>query len=234
METSILTVSIGPPDTPRRNMRFGPFHFSSDGYDSSIDNISTPIEKRIAYRAERRNNAVRTGLKHYPDTTDIFMVDSHFLLGETQLEQLVQRYRQLPRESGILGPVVWGYTSTTLSSWLVPKAQFYDAWSTPELRWCPRGWKPQNDILTRQEKVPLKGLYQVSSIGGIYIFPRKLWTLGVRYGVPQSLHGCEHNFFHNHSYYPKYIDFTVEFERDKRYSFSKCLRCSLGNWKRNH
>lgn len=233
METSILTVSIGPPDAPhRQKMPFGPLHYYSEGYEN-LDNVATPIEKRIAYRAERRNNAVATGLERYPDTTELFMVDSYYLLGETELERLVQRYRQLPREYAVLGPVIWGYTSTTISSWLKPHVCFYDAWSTPELRWCPKGWRPQNDILIGQEKVPLKGLYQVQSIGGCYIFPRKLWDMGVRYGVPADLHGCEHNYFHQ-NYLPKFIDFTVELERDKRYSLAHCIRCSLGNWKRHH
>ena len=159
------------------------------------------------------------------------MIDSFYLSQTTALEQLIRRYSELNIDA-CLGPAIWARLRTNLSQVIHPQARFYDAWSSPELRWCPHGWRPDHDILTSQEYVPLRGLYRVSSIGGCYLFPRHVWDKGARYSVPDDLHGCEHNGFHDSHRLRKYVDFETEMWRVKRYGLLHCARCSVGNWLR--
>lgn len=158
------------------------------------------------------------------------MVDSYYLDSPGSIKRLMQRHAEFP--DCAMGPVIWGAVRTNLSEVLHYRETFYDGWSTPELRWCPYGWNPETDILVRQEKVPLKGLYQVSSLGGCYIFPRQIWEDGIRYGVPHGVHGCEHNHFHSLHVLPKYVDFQTSLYRVKFYPLWKCARVSMGNWMR--
>ena len=109
---------------------------------------------RLQYRADRRNAAVTIALEKHPDTTDIMMIDS-FYLGETSaIASLIQRYSALKEQrDACLGPAIWGRMRTNLSQVIRPQVRFYDAWSSPELRWCPYGWQPHRDILTSQENI---------------------------------------------------------------------------------
>src|SRR6267143_734814 len=53
-----------------------------------------------------------------------------------------------------------------------------------------------------------------------------------RYGTPEDLHGCEHNWFCEHSDIPIFLDLNVKVWRKTRYSLLKCARCSISDWRR--
>ena len=196
-----------------------------------IDTQAHSLREKLQYRADRRNEAVKITLEKWPETTDLMMLDS-FYIGETRaLIELIETYRKL-ESPACLGPAIWARLRTTISQVFHSETRFYDAWATPELRWCPYGWRPEKDVLTSQEIMPVKGFYKVSSIGGCYLFPRSIWDKGTRFSVPEDLHGCEHNGFHASHNLPKYIDFNTEMFRVKAYSLAKCVRCSIGNWQR--
>ena len=203
------------------------YYHTRDWHD--IDREAAGLREKLEYRAQRRNVAVILALEQYPDTEHLMMIDS-FYLSQPGIGRLVKRYRQLA--DACLGPVVWGRMRVNLSQVLHSPIRFYDGWATPELRWCPYGWRPDKDMLTSQAELPLKGLYRVSSIAGCYLFPRSIWDKGARYEVPEDLHGCEQNGFHESHRLKKYVDFSVEFWRTKRYGLVHCARISLGNWLR--
>ncbi len=222
-----LIVSIGKEEPEYFDWPW--FYIHTENWHD-VDLPEVHIRDRIQYRANRRNEAVQIGLEKFPDAMRIMMVDSYYLGSLRALKALIKRHDNAPYTT--LGPVIWGSVRTNLSELFYKREMFYDGWSTPELRWCPFGWRPDKDVLVSQEQVPMKGLYQVSSIGGCYIFPRKIWDNGARYGVPFGVHGCEHNYFHQQYSWPKYVDFEVELFRLKSYPFVKLFKVSLGNWRR--
>jgi hypothetical protein len=220
-----------------------PYHFYCylDGW-KDVDR-SDP-QKYIEYTSSRRNAAVEKALEAHPETTDLMMVDSyyvgqfdgiHFRDQFLEISHLASDYylaKNSLSEPFILGAATWGKVRTRLLQYLRNKTDFYDKWADPCVRWMPRGWRPENDGLAARFTVPVKGFYRVHSVGGCYIFSRRLWDRGVRYGVPDDLHGCEHNYLCETSGAKVFLDLNAELWREKRYSFVKCLRCTLGEQRR--
>ncbi len=207
-----------------------PLYFDTAHW-KDVDHSDHSLYERLAYRAERRNIAVEDGLKMAPEASHILMIDSFYLSEAEKVNRLCERYEQM-KEPAVLGPAIWACLRTDISQVLHPMTRFYDAWSTPEMRWCPYGWKPEHDKLTGQEQMPLEGFYEVSSVGGMYLFPRSIWENGARYAVPERCHGCEHNGFHASHDLPVYVDTHTSLFRTKKYSLLKCARVSVGNWRR--
>lgn len=186
----------------------------------TIGNLST---ERIKYLADRRNKAVALGLENNPETTHIAMVDSYYVDQEPQLVQLIADYEKC-EATIILGASTWQVQKRTV----VSKVSFYDGWTTPEARFLLGDYSPQKDSLVRQFKTPIPNLMPVRSVGGCYIFPRKIWDNGVRYGVFNDLHGCEHNYLCESSGLLVYLDFNARLWREPfSYPLSKRMRMSL-------
>jgi len=187
------------------------------------------LHSRIDYLAERRNQAVTQLLKEYPETTHVLMIDSYYLPQEQETKTLLLDYRKTDG-SMILGGAVWARLRLRISHLVQRRKQFYDQWAVPGARWMPYGWRPENDWLADRFRVPVKGFYRLNSVGGAYLFPRILWDNGLRYKCPDDLHGCEHNYFCEHSNLPVYLDLNVHYWREKKYGVVKCFRCSIGAW----
>ncbi len=201
-----------------------PIVFYTEGYKSIERDV---LIDRIDYLAKRRNKAVEITLEKYPSATDILMIDSYYVPQNKAVEKLIEDYRIIDRNM-ILGATIWAKLRTRISQIFHNHLQFYDQWAVPEARFLSPNFNPSRDWLTSRFIVPLKGLYRVCSVGGCYIFPRKLWDDGLRYATISDLHGCEHNYLCESTYTPKYLDFNVKLYRKKIYSIIKCVRCSLG------
>lgn len=173
-------------------------------------------KERVEYLAGRRNRAVSEALSLFPESNDILMVDSYYLHQTEQIEALVAEYVKLSSstEPGgcILGASTWVHDKTKIR----PSKHFFDGWTTPEgHRFTPELAKSQG------------GLVRVQAVGGCYIFPRGVWEK-VAYGVPQDLHGCEHNWLCEGSGLHVYLSLNEMLWHDPVvYSWPKRVRCSL-------
>lgn len=180
--------------------------------------------ERIEYLAERRNKAVEQALRMHPDAAHILMIDVDYLHQVDAVTRLVHNYQKCD-EPMILGATTWG----VFRNGIRPKIWYYDSWSSIEARYIPLEFKPETDVLVSHFKRPLPSLMPVRSVGGCYIFPRRVWDEGVRYGVVDDLHGCEHNYLCEKSGLPIYLDFSVRMWHHVTPSpWKKRLRGSLG------
>jgi len=167
--------------------------------------------------AEKRNRAVAQALEKYPNSDHVMMCDSYYASQTGPLHQLVHDYAEFENRA-ILGGAIWGVIVTSLGRYFRgnPYLEWFDRWAVPEM-----------SGLRRIPVSPGRVFIQVSSVGGVNIFPRTLWDQGIRYGPCQDLHGCEHNYFCEQTDMPKLIDLRAEFRRQRIYPFMKCLRMSL-------
>ena len=138
--------------------------------------------ERIAYLANRRNVAVAKALSLFPRTEHILMIDSYYVHQEDQIDALITEYTRMTMseypDGCILGASAWILDRTRMRS----RLRFYDGWTTPEAMG-----------LKLQQVERSGGIMKVSAVGGCYLYPRWLWEK-IRYGVPEDLHGCEHNW----------------------------------------
>ena len=183
--------------------------------------------ERISYLADRRNKAVLEALLLFPETEHILMVDSYYIKQSDEIFKLVKEYDKLSSElrDCILGASTWRPTKTGMRS----TNSFYDTWTTPEgvgLRW--------EDARERG------GLLRVRSVGGCYLYPRFVWEK-YGYGVPEDLHGCEHNWLCERSGLPVFLSFNERLWREplvypplKRIRFSLHLGRFLSSKIRTH
>ena len=172
--------------------------------------------QRVSYLAERRNTAATEALSLFPETTDILMIDSYYLQKGEQVGKLISEYVALIAKtySGgcILGASSWIYDKTRI--W--PRKRFYDGWTTPE------------GIGLRAEEVEKRGgRIRVKAVGGCYLYPRWVWEK-IQYGVPEDLHGCEHNWLCEQSGLPVLLSLNEMLWREPMaYSLPKRIRMSL-------
>jgi hypothetical protein len=171
---------------------------------------------RIAYLAERRNRAVAKALSLFPSTQYILMIDSYYVHQIECVRKLVNEYFEIASRAEfrncVLGASTWILDKTKL----IPSERFYDYWTTPEglaLKW--------------QTTKKQGGVIKVSAVGGCYVYPRFLWER-TRYGVPDDLHGCEHNWLCEKSNVPVLLSLNVALWREPVvYPWLKRLRTSV-------
>lgn len=185
----------------------------------------------VNYLATKRNRAVQLALERHPDAESVLICDSYYLPQRGALRKLLDDYRQA-RNNGYsiaLGGAIWGRIRMELKDWFrFKQIEWFDKWAVPELRWTPYGWLPEKDLrLARIFQRPMKGLYRVSSLGGIAVWPRSVWDHGCRFVVPDDLHGCELNGFYESLPLPRFVDLNAIFWRKLQRPFLKCLRVSL-------
>ncbi len=180
--------------------------------------------ERIEYLANRRNKAVENALLEYPSSKHILMIDSAYVAQVEAVTRLIEDYLACNV------PLIMGATSWVVHKKTIRRSiAYYDYWSTIEARFIPFEFDPETDGLVTYFERPLPKLMPVRSVGGCYIFPRSLWDKGVRYGVPDDLHGCEHNFLCERSGLPVYLDFNARLWREPSvYPLTKRIRVSLG------
>lgn len=186
--------------------------------------------KYITYLAAKRNMAVKLALEKYPESDHVLMCDTYYVPQILQLRRLISDYMKVQKiEEASLGGAAWGIVRTELGHYLSHrKKDWYDKWGVPDLMFTPYGWKPEsNKMMNNLWNPPLPGLFHTSSLIGVHIFPRIVWDRGTRYGVYDDLHGCEHNYFFEHSGIPRYTDLNTDFIRKNVYPFMKCLRIKL-------
>jgi hypothetical protein len=172
--------------------------------------------ERVHYLAERRNAAVARALILYPSTEHLMMIDSYYIHQSNQINGLVREYERLNlgHEQGgcILGASTWILDKTRIKS----RLRFYDGWTTPE-----------GSKLKLREVEKNGGVIRVSAVGGCYLFPRWVWEK-TRYGVPEDLHGCEHNWLCEHSQLPVFLSLNQRLWREPaEYPWLKRARVSL-------
>ncbi len=173
-------------------------------------------KERVEYLAERRNRAVSEALSLFPEAEDILMVDSYYLNQTEQIEGLIAEYVKLSSstelEGCILGASTWVHDKTRIRS----SKHFFDGWTTPE----GNGFTPE--VAKSQG-----GRVRVPAVGACYIYPREVWEK-VGYGVPEDLHGCEHNWLCEGSGLHIYLSLNEMLWHDPvTYSWLKRVRCSL-------
>jgi hypothetical protein len=171
---------------------------------------------RVSYLAERRNKAVAEALSIFHSTKHILMIDSYYVRQIQQVKKLVDEYFQLSSKpeykNCIVGASTWILDKTKIPS----KERFYDNWTTPE------GLK-----LSWKETKEQGGLTGVRAVGGCYMYPRFVWEQ-TSYGVPDDLHGCEHNWLCERSTLPVLLSLNVTLWREPiTYSWQKRFRSSL-------
>lgn len=169
---------------------------------------------RIAYLAERRNQAVAQALSTYPRCQNILMIDSYYVNQTNAIIQLLEEYSQLSSEYQgglILGGSTWAIHKTRI----LPSVNFFDTWTTPE---------GTNLSLTQAEQN--NRLMKVNAVGGCYLYPRWVWEK-IGYGVPEDLHGCEHNWLCEKSGLPVYLSLKEVFWHDPViYPWLTRIRCT--------
>jgi hypothetical protein len=178
------------------------------GHEKSID--------RITYLAERRNKAVAKALSIFPSTQHILMIDSYYVHQSEQIRKLVEEYLKLSSSlefrNCIVGASTWILDSTRMK----PRIRFYDNWTTPE--GLNLNWK-----IAKQKG----GTIRVRAVGGCYLYPRFAWERA-SYGVPDDLHGCEHNWLCEKNSLPVLLTLNVALWREPIvYSWRKRFRSSL-------
>jgi hypothetical protein len=173
-------------------------------------------KERVAYLAERRNTAVSKALNVFPQTQHILMIDSYYVDQENQILKLVQEYAkktlvEFP-EGCILGASTWILDKTKIRS----RFRFYDGWTTPEAL-------ELNPTLIQKQG----GVIPVKAVGGCYLCPRSVWEK-THYGVPEDLHGCEHNWLCEQSGLPVFLSLNeMLWRKPLIYPLSKRVRVTL-------
>jgi hypothetical protein len=206
----VVCISRNPEGLSIRDL---PYHNYTEGW-KPYGHEKT--KERVSYLAERRNRAVAETLALFPETKHVLMIDSYYLQQEKQIRKLIKEYLDMTltthREGCILGASSWIYDKTRI--W--PRHRFYDGWTTPE------------GSSLRLEKVEKDGgMIRVKAVGGCYLYPRWVWEK-IRYGVPEDLHGCEHNWLCEYSGLPILLSQNVMLWRQPiAYSRRKRIRMSL-------
>jgi hypothetical protein len=144
------------------------------------------------------------------------MIDSYYLRQGEQVRKLIEEYVALTTKiyptGCILGASSWIHDRTRI--W--PENRFYDGWTTPE------GNRLRPEVVKREG-----GTMIVKAVGGCYLYPRWVWEK-IRYGVPEDLHGCEHNWLCEQSGLPIILSLNEMLWREPLvYSFPKRVRMSL-------
>lgn len=214
----VATVNIGktesaaPLDCPHVSYVEG--YIESDW--NNLDGWRGKTLERVDYLARRRNGAMKELVRQYPDTTDVFMIDSYYLHQKTELNALLIDYLSA---SDIDGDIMMG-GSTWFQSYIWPyhRKVFWDTWTTPECR----------DLkISENRTLPVK------AIGGVILFPIAEWK---KHPFDNSAFpdGCEMNGFCNHSTIPKILNSYRKFHHPnpKRYSFVKSVRVISGKYRR--
>jgi len=171
--------------------------------------------ERVAYLAERRNNAITKALSILPETKHVLMIDSYYLQQKEQVSKLIDEYSELTlttyQTGCILGASTWIHDETRIRS----KNRFYDYWTTPE------------GIRLKLDEVEKKGgMIEVKAVGGCYLYPRWVWER-TRYGVSEDLHGCEHNWLCERSSIPVFLTLNERlWRKPATYQWSKRIRMS--------
>lgn len=210
MNISAVCISRNPEFFPIRDL---PYHNYTQGWKPFGHEKTT---ERVSYLAERRNGAVAETLDLYPETKHVLMIDSYYLQQEEQIRKLLEEYTEMTRanhkEGCILGASSWIYDKTRVR----PKYRFYDGWTTPE------GLSVRLDEAVRDG-----GVIRVKAVGGCYLYPRWVWEK-IQYGIPEDLHGCEHNWLCEHSGLPVILSLSQRLWRQPIiYSMGKRIRMSL-------
>jgi len=177
---------------------------------------------RIDFLADKQNRSLEKALTKFPETTDILWIDSYYLDQANAIQQLVMDYERL---SGIRGNLILGGATLCHDRTRIRyKVNYYDTWSTPELE----GKHFQSDLSDVHN-----GPERVSSVGGVYIFPRTVWEKH-HYQSPEPFpeSGCQHNYLCRESRLPILLDWSALFWRNVSYSVLKRLRCSAGDYRR--
>ena len=178
--------------------------------------------KRIDYLADKQNRALERAMNEFPETTHVIWTDSYYLDQTNAIQRLVVDYGTVSAIHGetILGGAILCRDRTRIRY----KVNYYDTWSTPEMD----GKHFQSDFSDLH-----KGPEQVSSVGGVYIFPRTVWE-NHHYQRPEPFpeSGCQHNYLCRESRLPILLDWNALFWRNVSYSVLKRLRCSIGDYRR--
>jgi hypothetical protein len=210
MNISGVCISRNPEALSIRDL---PYHNRTEGW-KPFGHEKTP--ERVSYLAERRNNAAAETLALFPKTRHLLMIDSYYLKQEHQIRKLIEEYTQMNltdyNDGCILGASTWIHDKTRIRA----KYRFYDGWTTPE------------GVSLSLEKAEREGgKVRVKAVGGCYLYPRWVWE-NFRYGVPEDLHGCEHNWLCEQSGLPVFLSLNERLWREPiTYSRLKRLRMSL-------
>lgn len=154
-----------------------PFYCHTEGYQYFPHFPRLKTVARIEYLAARRNAAVQALLDKYPETTDVFMLDTYYLDQTGPMRQLIHDYESLP-ENTILGASTWFKNPSRIPAYF----EFWDSWTNPEYN-------------RLQFKHAPHGVREATGAGGFAIYPRWVWEkqkYGVPYPFPES--GCEVNY----------------------------------------
>jgi hypothetical protein len=210
MNISAVCISRNPEPFSIRDM---PYHNYTGGWKPFGHEIS---KERVSYLAERRNIAVAETLALFPETRHVLMIDSYYLKQEEQVRKLVEEYAEMisasPQRGCIVGASSWIFDKTRIR----PLYRFYDGWTTPE------GMSLRLDEVERSG-----GTIRVKAVGGCYLYPRWVWEK-IHYGVPDDLHGCEHNWLCERSGLPVILSLNERLWRQPViYSMRKRIRMSL-------
>jgi hypothetical protein len=162
--------------------------------------------ERVEYLATRRNEAVKAALARFPETNHILMIDSYYVRQPNPVRILIEEYDG----RSILGATTWVLDKTRIIS----RNRFWDNWTTPEL--------------AREVFNPYaRGRIRVRAAGGCYVYPRKTWEL-FGYGVPEDLHGCEHNYLCERSGLPVFVTMNARLWRQPIiYPWAKRIRRTI-------
>src|SRR5437867_1389213 len=187
--------------------------------------MNAPVLDPFAYTlglGRKRNLAVSTVLEKYPDASHVLMCDTYYVHQTEGLKQLIREYEKTDKNI-ILGGAVWGKI----------RARATDLYKINYVRWFDESALPELRLV--QYKTSFEGLVPSTGVPGVFIFPRFLWDIGVRFGQYRLLdrnewhhmQGCELNYFCNRAPALKMIDFNAKFYRERIYPAIKCLRVSL-------
>jgi hypothetical protein len=196
-----------------------PFYNYTEGWEPFQHEKTTD---RVAYLADRRNIAVNKALDRFPETQHILMIDSYYVHQDKQIMKLIHEYTEKGArtefpEGCILGASTWILDKTRIRS----RLRFYDGWTTPEaLHLDPREIESKG------------GIIGVKAVGGCYLYPITVWKK-TQYGVPEDLHGCEHNWLCENSGLPVFLSLNEMLWREPIvYPLLKRVRVSLhlGRW----
>ena len=185
---------------PIQTTRNHPFHYTSE-------------------MARIRNNAVEEALKLHPETDHVLVCDSYYVEQPAALRQLVADYNG----GCILGGALWALNRVVFPQVFKCQIEWCDTWAVPD---CT-GFRYSLDTDRFKTVKHRTGLFKVGSVGGVFLFPRRIWERGTRFGSYPDLHGCEFNYFCEHTGLAKMVDFDAAFFRETVYPVLKCFRVSL-------
>ena len=178
--------------------------------------------KYVHEMARIRNMAMEKALAEYPETEHVFWVDGYYVEQPAPLNQLLRDYFSMS-EPCFLGGALWTLNRVTFPQVFQYQIKWGDSWSVPD---CADTVYSLDKPRFKTVKHPL-GFRKVSSVGRVFLFPRSVWDQGIRFGSYVDLHGCEFNYFCEHSSLPKFVDFNAAFFRETVYPVLKGLRVSL-------